>query len=173
MFFIVIIRTIVDYIYTDAFPEQIRPSFFDVDNYTNGLLIDEFFMHIVTFILSIFLYLYERKQLIKNKQKSLVFIPKISITVNVKNMYENNKMNTIGLTIFICFLSIVAAEIVLIIINLNVLELVFWVFDLFLIGNINHIIFGMPLHSHKKFAIAFILIFSGFFQLFNRLGKFA
>ena len=71
----------------------------------------------------------------------------------------------IGLTIFICFLSIIAAEIVLIIMNLNALELVFWIFDLFLLGNINHIIFGIPLHSHKKFAIAFILIFSGFFQL--------
>ena len=90
MFFIVIIRTIVDYIYTDAFPEQIRPSFFDVDNYTNGLLIDEFFMHIVTFILYyLYFYIYTKESnYLKISKKVLLLFQKYQWILMLKTFMK-------------------------------------------------------------------------------------
>ena len=69
--------------------------------------------------------------------------------------------------ILICLLSIISIELILLIMYHSLDGLVYWGFDLFFIGYINLIVFGTPIYSHKKFAIVFILIFIGLFQLLS------
>jgi hypothetical protein len=83
----------------------------------------------------------------------------------------HNKMTIIDINypklILICLLSIISIELILLIMYHSLDGLVYWGFDLFFIGYINLIVFGTPIYSHKKFAIVFILIFIGLFQLLS------
>ena len=59
---VVLIRLIVDYLYTENFPEQIRPNFLDTKNFPSSYIIEELFIYITTLLLSFIIFKYELKQ---------------------------------------------------------------------------------------------------------------
>ena len=62
----VIIRLINYYIFSDFFPKQIKPDFLGSYNYPPGILIQNFFIYLGSFIFSIF-YIYMKN--FKSKRK--------------------------------------------------------------------------------------------------------
>ena len=160
----VIIRLFNDYLFSDAFPSQIKPSIFDSENYPPIILIQIFFNYLGTFIFSIFLYFYQ-KSLISNKENK----EDLKIESDNLNKYEliydinepEIKLRTIILT---AILSIVSIELINVISAVGFWSLLYWVFDLFLVSNVNLIMFGKPIYSHKKCAIITILTISTLFK---------
>ena len=69
--------------------------------------------------------------------------------------------------LFITFLSIISVEVVTVFIILGFMSLLYWVFDLYFLAYINFLIFGIPIYSHKKCAIIFIIIFSSVFKFLS------
>jgi len=160
----VIIRLFNDYLFSDVFPSQIKPSIFDSENYPPIILIQIFFNYLGTFIFSIFLYFYQ-KSLISNKENK----EDLKIGSDNLNKYEliydinepDIKLRTIILT---AILSIVSIELINVISAVGFWSLLYWVFDLFLVSNVNLIMFGKPIYSHKKCAIITILTISTLFK---------
>ena len=146
----VIIRLFNDYLFSDVFPSQIKPSIFDSENYSPIILIQIFFNYLGTFVFSIFLYFYQ-KSLISNKEKK----EDLKIESDNLNKYEliydinepEIKLRSIILT---AILSIVSIELINVISAVGFWSLLYWVFDLFLVSNVNLIMFGKPIYSHKK-----------------------
>ena len=145
-----------------------RPNFLSPKNFPSTFIIEELFIYLTTFILSIFVRMYEyeedqNKNIPENDSNELSSVGSIKLIHN-KMLPGTVKIKTI---LFICLLSIISNEIILVIMNHSLDIMVYWSFDLFFIGYFNLIVFGIPLHSHKKFAIIFILIFSGLFQILS------
>jgi hypothetical protein len=164
---VVSIRLIIDYLYTDNFPEQMRPNFLSAQNFPSSFIIEDLFIYITTMILAIFIYIYESRQYkkIREDDNNELSSSQSSIKLIHNQMLPGNiNMKTV---IFICLLSIVSIETIFVIMFHSLDTMVYWSLDLFFIGYINLIVFGIPLYSHKKFAIIFILIFSGLFQLLS------
>ena len=62
-----IIRIVNDYLFTEIFPNQIKPIIIYPRNYPPNILVQTFFNYFLTFIFSIFLNFYQ-KSLIENRQ---------------------------------------------------------------------------------------------------------
>jgi hypothetical protein len=78
-----------------------------------------------------------------------------------KNLYAKE----IIFIIFVSSLSIISKSLINNLYEISFKGLLIWVFDLFIVAYINYIIFGIPIYSHKKFAIAFIIIFGSLFKV--------
>ncbi len=52
---VVSIRLIIDYLYTDNFPEQMRPNFLSAQNFPSSFIIEDLFIYIISYF-----YLYLR-----------------------------------------------------------------------------------------------------------------
>ena len=75
-----IINIIYDYIFGNTFPNLMKFSIFETNNYPPNILIQQVFNYIGSFILSIFLFIYERSQIGDNNNliskflKNIIFI---------------------------------------------------------------------------------------------------
>ena len=81
----VIIKLINEYIFGYSFPEQIKPDIFNPFNYPPNKLVQLFFIYFGSFLLSCFIYLYEKLQMKKldGKTKKLPhFLFKYKFHVN-------------------------------------------------------------------------------------------
>ena len=169
IWFFVLIRILIEYIFGDSFPDQIRPNIFYSVNYSPNKLIQIFFNYLGAFVLSIFLYLYEKSILKKKKVEqsnndnntSLLLFDYKLIYLENKNYYE---IKTITIFSIIAIISVESIEILM---GMGFSELVFWEFDLFIIANVNLILFANLLYSHKKFAIFCVTFFSSLFQILS------
>ena len=162
----VIIRLVYDYLFSDVFPNQIKPSIFDSQNYPPNILIQTFFNYLGALIFSIVFYLYLKSQVKIVKKDEL--LSSSNAFKKYKLIFEEKgpKIQLRPL-IFTIFLSITSIELIKIIVFIDLWSLSYWVFDLFFISYINLMMFGIPIFSHKKCAIIFILIFSTLFKLLS------
>ena len=159
-----ILRIIIDYIYSDLFPSQIRPEFFYIENYPPSLLVDRFFYYLGTFILSFFLKHYEKsqKKIKKSEEdasnKNLPNIELIYYDIQIENFKPKELIIT-------SLISIISLGIIMNLVSMTFNGLIYWVFDLFFVSYINYLMFNIPIYSHKKLAIAFRSIVPTFFQV--------
>ena len=161
----VIIRIVNDYLFSGVFPDKIKPSIFESHNYPPINLVQSFFIYLGTFIFAILLFHYLKSK-VKNKDK-------ITANQNEPNKkYEfiyyiylpDINIKTIILTIIFSIISIELIQVL----NVAGFEgLLYWVFDLFIIAYINLKMFDIPLYSHKKFAIIFIIIICTLFKILS------
>ena len=171
IWFYVIIRIINDYLFSEAFPSQIKPSIFDSHNYPPNILVQIFFNYLATFIFSIFLNIYQ-KSVIKeegDEEKKDESTIKSGKTLKYELIYDDVlepdiKIKTI---FFTAILSITSIELINVLTAVGFWTILFWVFDLFFVAYINLIMFAKPLYSHKKCAIICILIFSTLFKFLS------
>ena len=168
IWFFLIICLVNDYIFSDIFPDQIKPYIFETTNYPSNILIQGFFNYFGSFIFSIFVYLYEKSQLQKSENNN-----ESKATSGILYRYEyiyytkrlvESKIKTI---IFISIILIISIESLNIFSILNLDGITYWSFDLFFLSYINLKLFGVPIYSHKKFSIVFIAVFSTLFLIFS------
>jgi len=156
------------FIFSDTFPEQIKPNFFDIKNYPRIILVHRFFNYLGAFIFSIGFLFYQRHQTKKVKDKTVELKNNLDILHNYELIYEKHEpVIKIKKIFFIIFLSISFYHIVNILITIGFLGLIFWVFDLFFMSYINLLVFDIPIYSHKKFAVIFKIIFSTTFKILS------
>ena len=168
IWFFLIICLVNEYIFSDIFPDQIKPYIFETTNYPSNILIQGFFNYLGSSIFSIFLYLYEKSQLQKrennNESKATSgILYRYEYIYYTKRLVES-KINTI---IFISIILIISIESLNIFLLLNLDGITYWSFDLFFLSYINLKLFGVPIYSHKKFSIVFIAVFSTLFLIFS------
>ena len=163
---VAIIKTLIDYLFTPVFPEIMKPEIFYSNNYPNGLLIHGFFIYLGTFLFSIILYTYEKKNKQEEKKGIISDISLDNSSQFLKLIHYDIQKNVKNKSIIITsVLSIISFELLNIIMNLGKDGLVYWVFDLLFIDYLNLIMFKIPIFAHKKCAIVFILIFATLFKL--------
>ena len=158
-----IINIIYDYIYGNAFPNQIKLSIFETKNYPPNILIQQGFNYFGSFILSIFIYLYEKSQL-EGKIKKENVILKLFTKKSELNQQTPSFFELIIKIIPVASCSILSTLLIDNFLNIGLMGLDFWVFDLFFISYVNYLKFGKEVFRHKKFAIIFRLIFASFFH---------
>ena len=160
----VIIKLVNEYIFGYSFPEQIRPDIFNVVNYPPNKIVHYFFHYLCSFILSGFLYLYEKLQQEKKVKHTIKLAPTL---FKIKFQYYNQESikHKIISIIFYSFICIISNDAIELIMGAGFSLFVYWEFDLFIIANINLILFGYPLFTHKKFAIIIVSVFSSLFQI--------
>ena len=168
IWFFLIICLVNEYIFSDIFPDQIKPYIFETTNYPSNILIQGFFNYLGSFIFSIFVYLYEKSQLQKrennNESKATSgILYRYEYIYYTKRLVES-KINTI---IFFSIILIISIESLNIFLLLNLDGITYWSFDLFFLSYINLKLFGVPIYSHKKFSIVFIAVFSTLFLIFS------
>jgi len=168
IWFFLIICLVNEYIFSDIFPDQIKPYIFETTNYPSNILIQGFFNYLGSSIFSIFLYLYEKSQLQKrennNESKATSgILYRYEYIYYTKRLVES-KINTI---IFFSIILIISIESLNIFLLLNLDGITYWSFDLFFLSYINLKLFGVPIYSHKKFSIVFIAVFSTLFLIFS------
>ena len=160
----ILIRIINDYLFSETFPKQIRPDILDSNNYPPNILVQTFFNYLGAFIFSIFFLVYENYKTKKTNDKKdrSISLKKYEL---IHYIYKPGiKLKTM---LFIIFLSIISVEVVTVFIILGFMSLLYWVFDLYFLAYINFLIFGIPIYSHKKCAIIFIIIFSSVFKFLS------
>jgi len=163
-----IIRIIHDYLFSDIFPKQIKPDFLGTNKFPPCILIQVFFNYLGSFIFSIFLFIHEKYKAKKDNRNDSNFSYNSLYKYNL--IYESNEPNLkITKIIFIMLLSIISVEILNISYVINFTGLNYWVFDIFFISFINLIIFEIPIYSHKKFAIIFMIGISCLFKFLSTL----
>ena len=162
----ILIRIIDDYIFTEEFPEQIRPSIFGLQNYPPSILISIFFIYLGSFVFSILLYFYSQKQLkLGRKDEQTIKSDSLKRYELIYYIYQPDiKLRTI---IFASFLWIISIEFTRILYIFGFMSLFYFSFDLFFVAYINLIMFEIPIYSHKKCAIICILIFSTLFKFLS------
>ena len=169
----VLVRLISDYIFSEAFPNQIRPEIFEINNYPPAILVQIFFNYLGASLFSIVLLFYENSQTKKNKKiKDKKGEPenKSDIFHQYELIYYIYKPNIkIKSIILITFLSITSFQIVNILIGAGFWSLLYWIFDLFFVSYMNFLIFGIPIYSHKKCAMYFVIIFCLVFKFLSTL----
>ena len=163
------IRIVNDYIFSEIFPKQIRPNFFYSKNYPPSILVQTFFNYLGSFIFSIILYLYEKFE--SKKEKKDGNKTQRDSVKKYKLIYKNKnfpflKLKTIIIT---TSLSIIVVEILNISYIVGFMGLLYWVFDIFFVSYINLLMFDMPIYSHKKCAIIFMVAFSFLFKLLSTI----
>ena len=160
----VIIKLVNEYIFGYAFPEQIRPDIFNSVNYPPNKIVHYFFNYLGSFILSILFYLYEKsqqKKKVENTIKLTHTLFKFKFQYNDQESIKH-KIKSIIFYSFICIISYDAIEIIM---GAGFSSFVYWEFDLFIIANINIILFEFPIFTHKKYAIVIVSVFSSLFQI--------
>ena len=171
IWFFLIICFVYDYIFSDIFPDQIKPYIFKTTNYPSNILIQGFFNYLGSFIFSIFVYLNEKSQLQKseNNNESEATSRTSSILYRYEYIYYTKKLaeSKIKTIIFISIILIISIESLNIFSILNLDGITYWSFDLFFLSYINLKLFGVPIYSHKKFSIVFIAVFSTLFLIFS------
>ena len=165
----IIIRLFNDYLFTAIFPDQIRPNIFSTSNYPPDIFVQGLFNYLGVLIFSIFLFLYEKKQIKNNgnnagKKDTANLMHKYSLIYFNDDQTRNFKLKSI---IFVSLLSIFSIQLIKIMTIIGLDGLLYWVFDLFFVANINLILFGIPIYLHKKLSISFILIFATLFKMFS------
>ena len=161
IWYYIIVCSFNDYIFADTFPKQIKFSIFETKNYPPDIFIQQEFNYLGSFLLSILIYLYEEKQL-KGETKKENAILKIFIKDSLLYQKQLSFLEIILKIIPIAFCSILSVQMVNIFVNINLIGLDFWVFDLFFIAYINYLKFGQEIYIHKKLAIIFRIIFISF-----------
>ena len=162
----VIIRLLNDYIFSGVFPDIIKPDFLAPNNFPSNILIQVFFYYLGAFIFSFIFNLYLKSQLKgTKKEESQIQSDTYEKYELIYYIYEPNiEIKTI---FFTAILSIIAIETINCFAILGFMGLLYWVFDLFFVVYINLLMFEMPIYSHKKCAILFIIIFSSLFKLLS------
>ena len=165
----ILIRIANDYIFSEIFPRQIRPSFLYSKNYPPSILVQVFFNYLGSSILSLIIFIYDKYQSIKEKKGESQIQNDISHSSKYKLIHDiykpNIKLKTI---IFTCILSIIVVEILNISYIIEFAGFLYWVFDIFFVSYINLLMFDMPIYSHKKCAIIFMVAFSFLFKLIRK-----
>ena len=168
IWFFLIICLVNDYIFSDIFPDQIKPYIFETTNYPSNILIQGFFNYLGSSIFSIFLYLYEKSQLQKRENNNESKATS-GILYRYEYIYYTKRLveSKINIIIFISIILIISIESLNIFSILNLDGITYWSFDLFFLSYINLKLFGVPIYSHKKFSIVFIAVFSTLFLIFS------
>ena len=164
----VIIRLLNDYIFSGVFPAIIKPDFLAPNNFPPNILNQIFFYYLGAFIFSFIFNLYLKSQLKgAKKEESQIHSDTYKKYELIYYIYEPDiEIKTI---FFTSILSIIAIETIICFAILGFMGLLYWVFDLFFVAYINLLIFEIPIYSHKKCAILFIIIFSSLFKLLSTL----
>ena len=164
IWFFVIIKLINEYIFGYAFPEQMRPDIFNSVNYPPNKIVQYFFNYLGSFVLSCFLYLYAKSQTKKKDENKIKLNP--TLFKFKLEFYDHEsikpKIKSIIFYSIICIISYDAIEIIM---GAGFSSLVYWEFDLFIIANINIILFEFPIFTHKKLAIIIVSVFSSLIQI--------
>ena len=163
----VLIRFVTDYMFSNTFSEKIKPEIFKIHNYPRNIVVQLFLNYLATFISSIFLNFY-----LKSQNKSEVKSDKLQTESNILAKYEliyyiydpGIKITSI---FFPIIFSIISIELINVLTSVGFWGLFFWVFDLFLVAYNNLLVFDIPIYTHKKCAIAFILIFGTLFKFLS------
>ena len=166
----VILRIINEYLFGSTMPKNIGPDIFKFHH----LFVGQLFIYIPAFIISIFLYIYEKSQIEIKKIEEKGKEKKASAILELVNnrtslIYNRNQPKNLNVKeiIFVSILSIISKSLINNLYEIDLEGIIIWVFDLFLLANINYIIFGIPIYSHKKFAIIFIIIFGSLFKIIS------
>ena len=165
----IIIRLFNDYLFTAIFPDQIRPNIFSTSNYPPDIFVQGLFNYLGVLIFSIFLFLYEKKQ-IKDKGNNVGKKDTTNLMHKYSLIYFNDDQTLnfkLKSNIFVSLLSIFSIQLIKIMTIIGLDGLLYWVFDLFFVANINLILFGIPIYLHKKLSISFILIFATLFKMLS------
>ena len=158
----IIISLLIDYMFSEIFPKQIRPSIFQSSNYPPNILVS----YLGSFIFSFFLYFYE-KFVTKEKKKDESRISDFNLKRYKFIHYISKpgiKLRTIIIT---SILAIISFEFSKIFDNLGFMSLNYFSFFLFFFAYVNLIMFGIPIFSHKKCAVIVIVIFSTIFNFIS------
>ena len=160
----VIIKLINEYIFGYSFPDQIRPDIFNSVNYPPYKLIQIFFNYLGSFILSVFVCIYEKMQMKKEDAKSKMISHSLFKYKFIVNDEQSIKPKIKSIIIF-SLIGVISMETIGIIMGSGFSSLISWQFDLFLIANVNLILFGYRLFIHKKLAIIIVSVLSSLFQI--------
>ena len=159
-----IINIIYDYIFGNTFPNQMKFTIFETNNYPPNILIQQGFNYIGSFILSIFIFIYERSQIGDNNNLMSKFLKKHNFHNTLIYQKEKTFIELIFKIFPIAFINVISVQLINNILNIGLTGLDFWMFDLFFIAYVNYLKFGKEIFNHKKFAILFVLIFATLFK---------
>ena len=150
------------YNYNDSF----RPLFSEqaYENFSEHYLIKNIICYIVTFILSFFLYIIERRNLGRDTLKKKEHendTPNISSGPKIKYIHNNGKIaylsnNTLLYFLFIIFLWILDENLIQLFSFLKDLD--FWMIEIIIISYMTSIMFKEKIYLHHKVIIYFNLI---------------
>ena len=164
IWFYLIVCTIYDYIYDDKFPNQVKFTIFEAKNYPPDIFVQQEFNYLGSFLLSILIYLYERKQL-KGAEKQENAILKIFIKNSPLNQKPPSFFEIVIKIMPTACCSILSLQLINIFLNMGLIGLDYWVFDLFFIAYVNYLKFGKEIFFHKELAIIFRMISITFFYI--------
>ena len=181
LFYHIIAKFILEYIIENFLPK--KTSIFDKDPFPERLFIQEGFNYLGTFICSLFLIKYETTQARKNNNdnstntdvnfKSKTCKSTRARSFDLKLIYHDYEGKIFQLSnIFIIFLLFICIQLKIIFYSLSLKGLDFWVPELIFVCIFTNKFFDMPIYLHKKFAIYFILIFSGTLKTLTLIFRF-
>ena len=153
----IIIKLIFEYFFGTDFPEEMQ--IYEKDSFPKSVLIQEGLNYLGIFIISIFLYIYEKAiykkellELLANNHKGKNIEPSL-IYVDYENQYSDFKM-----IFMVIILLIICDQLMNTFFIFNLKGLNYRMFELFFVCFIALKKFKIPIYKHKKLAIAFILI---------------
>ena len=163
MWFSISFKLIYEYLYGNDLPTEMK--IFKTDSFPKSVLIQECLNYLVIFILSIFLFIYE-----KNQNKSETYEePSNNDTENISTLskgikskliyknYENMKISYKPIIIII-ILIILSDQLRNTFYIFNLKGLDFKMFEILFVCIITLLMFKIPIYRHKKIAIGFLLI---------------
>ena len=160
----VIIKLVNEYIFGYSFPEQIRPDIFNSVNYPSNKIVHYFFNYLGSFILSGFLYLYEKLQKEKNVKPTIKLAPTL-FKIKLEYYNQESLKHKIKSILFYSIVYLISNDVTVIISGAGFDSLFYWEIDLFIIAFINLILFGYPIFTHKKLAIIIVSVFSSLIHI--------
>ena len=167
----VITKYICDYVLGDFLETKANTLI----NFPKDILIQQAFNYFISFIGSIFLFFYEKKQdkQIENNKSHTTYKSKRSN--NELILIQNDLLEDKNLSIsdyFIILLLFLSMQLYKAFLVFNLKGLDFWMHEIFFMALINSKLFDIPIYKHKKLGILFIIFFCTLFKILSTVYRF-
>jgi len=171
IWFNVITSYICDYVLGDFLETKAN----DLIPFPKDILIQQAFNYFISFIGSIFLFFYEKKQEKKIHNNKCASNYKKKTSKNEIELIENDLLEDKNLSMsdyFIILLLFLSMQLYKAFFVFGLKGLDFWMHEIFFLALINSKLFDIPIYKHKKLGILVIILFCTLFKILSTIYRF-
>ena len=144
-------------------------------DFPKDILIQQVFNYFISFIGSIFLFFYEKKQDKQIENNKSRFTCKSKRSNNELVLIQNDLLEDKNLSIsdyFIILLLFLSMQLYKAFYVFDLKGLDYWMHEIFFMALINSKLFDIPIYKHKKLGILFIIFFCSLFKIISTVYRF-
>ena len=171
IWFYVISKYIYDYVLGDFL--ETKANY--IIDFPKDILIQQAFNYFISFIGSIFLFFYEKKQEKKTHNNKSLSSYKKKISKNKLELIENDLLENKNLSIsgfFIIVYIVICMQLSKAFIIFGLKGLNYWMLEILFLALIYSKLFDIPIYKHKKLGIFIVILFCTLFKILSTVYRF-